>query len=71
MSTPSTAVTTSAAVLVARGVDRDVAQRVAAFERDEVDGADRGAGRPDRAGDLAEHPRPVVDLDPQGERVLG
>ena len=59
------------AVLVARGVDGDVAQRVAAGERDEVDGADRAAGVADRAGDLAEHAGAMVDLDADGQRVLG
>ena len=60
-----------AAVLVAGGVDRDVAQRVAALERDEVDGADRAAGVADRARDLAEHARAVVDLDAERQGVLG
>ena len=60
-----------AAMLVARRVDGDVAQRVAALERDEVDGADRAAGVPDRARDLAEHAGPVVDLDAERQGVLG
>ena len=59
-----------AAVLVARGVDGDVAQRVAALERDEVDGADRAAGVADRARDLAEHAGAVVDLDADRQGVL-
>jgi hypothetical protein len=60
-----------AAVLVARRVDGDVPERVAALERHEVDGADRAAGVADRARDLAEHAGPVVDLYTQRQRVLG
>ena len=67
----STAATICAAVLVAGGVDGDVAQRVAALERDEVDGADRAAGVADRARDLAEHAGAVVDLDAERQGVLG
>ena len=58
------------AVLVAGGVDRDVAQRVAAVERDEVDRADRAAGVADGGRDLAEHAGPVVDLDADRQGVL-
>ena len=42
-----------------------------AVHLDQVDGADRPAGVADRARDLAEHPRSMVDLDPEGEAVLG
>ena len=59
------------AVLVAGGVDGDVAQRVAAVEADQVDGADRAAGVADRARDLAEHAGAVVDLDADRQGVLG
>ena len=53
------------------GLDRDVADRVRALDLDEVDRADRAAGRADGAGHLAEHPGPMVDLDPEVEAVLG
>ena len=53
------------------GLDGDVADRVRALDLNEVDGADRAAGLADRARDLAEHPGPVIDLDPEGEAVLG
>ena len=41
------------------------------LDLDQVDRPDRPAGLADRARDLAEHPRPVLDLDPQREAVLG
>ena len=57
---------------VVRGarLDGDVADRVAVLDLDQVDRADRPAGVSDRARHLAEHARPVIDLDPEGEAVL-
>ena len=43
---------------------------VGAFDLDQVDRADRATGVADRARDLAQHARPVIDLDPEGEAVL-
>ena len=57
-------------MLLAGGLDRDVAQRVAAVERDQVDGADAPAGLADGGRDAAEHAGPVVDLHAQDDRVL-
>jgi hypothetical protein len=54
-----------AQVLLARRVDRDVAQRVAVVEVDEVDRADRAPRRADRRGDVAQHPRAVRDAHAQ------
>ena len=62
--------TIAVAVLLAAGVDRDVAQRVLVVERDQVDGADRAAGLADRGGDPAEHAGAVRDPHAQDERVL-
>ena len=59
------------AVLLAGGVDRDVAQRVRVVDGDQVDGPDRAAGGADRARDAPEHARPVRDPDPHDDRVLG
>ena len=58
-------------VLLARGLDRDVAQRVAALEPDQVYRADAPAGLADGRGDAAEHAGAVVDLDAEDDRVLG
>ena len=52
-------------------IDGDVAHGVRLVNGDEVDSADHSPGVADRRGDLAQHPRNVVDLDPQGEAVLG
>ncbi len=52
------------------GLDGDVADRVRALDLHEVDRADRPARLTDRARDLSEHPRQVVDLHAQREAVL-
>ena len=57
-------------VLLARGLDRDVAQRVAALDRHQVYGADAPAGFADGGGDQAEHAGPVVDLHAEDDRIL-
>src|SRR3954470_22525021 len=57
-------------VLLARGLDRDVAQRVAALDRHQVYGADAPSGFADGGGDQAEHAGPVVDLHAEDDRVL-
>ena len=61
----------AADVLVPRGIDGDVAQGVDAVDLHQVHGADGPARLADRRGDLAQHPRPVHDLQSQGDRVLG
>jgi hypothetical protein len=58
-------------VLQAGRVDRDVAQRVRVLDRQKVDRPDGAAGVADRGRHAAEHARPVGDLDPDRERVLG
>src|SRR3712207_1213007 len=51
------------------GVDRDVAGAPMLAHADDVDGAYHGARIPHGRQDLAERPRPVRELDPQGEAV--
>jgi hypothetical protein len=58
-----------APVLLARGVDRDVAHELAAAGLHDVDGADGSAGLADGGGDLAKHARLVVELDAQRQAV--
>ena len=53
------------------GLDGDVADGVRPLYRHEIDRADGAARLADRRGDLSEHSRQVVDLDPHRQAVLG
>jgi len=57
--------------LLARRVDRDVAQRVRVLDGEQVDRADGRAGLADRGRHAAEHAGAVGDSDAQDERELG
>src|SRR5690606_793683 len=51
--------------------DGDLAQELALARLDDVDRPDVAAGPADRAGEDAEHAGTILDLDPEGHRVLG
>src|SRR5439155_13635761 len=59
------------AVLLVARLERDVAGDGALADLDQVDGADVSAGLADGRRDLAEHARPVDDLDANDQAVAG
>jgi hypothetical protein len=58
-------------VLLAGGVNDDVAQALAAVDLDQVNRADEAPGLADRRREHPEHAGRVVDLDAHRETVLG
>ena len=58
-------------VFLPGGVDDDVAQAVTAFGLDEVHRPDHAAGLADRARDETEDALRVLELDADGQTILG